>query len=196
MGYRKFSYREQLFGVKCWFCGKRVRERKKVHNHHIDGNKKNNVRSNQEWTCTPCHKKASKIQQKGRPKKTVTKSIAESSHAPVCAKKEAVESSQTESLKREVNYDEGTRSMQVNDRCETAWRNYALALIKRDGKALKKDVIYGGSEAVGCNPSTAYRYYGKLVSISGPCVETKDEFGNKIVVLRRVSQDLLLGGEL
>lgn len=181
--------------MKCFFCSKRVRERKKVHNHHINGNRKINVKSNLAWVCISCHDKVSLTQKKGRPPKTASVLLAESSGAHVCEKKEATESSQTESLKRVVNYDEGTPSMQVNDICEVAWRNYGLALIKRDGKALKKDVIYGGAEAVGCNPSTAYRYYGKFVSIAGPCRETKDEFGNKIVVMRRISALMISKGE-
>ncbi len=67
---RQFNYRERLFGVKCWFCKKRVRVRAKVANHHIDGNKNNNRRENQEWVCLACHEKINKIQQTGRPLKT------------------------------------------------------------------------------------------------------------------------------
>lgn len=56
-----------------------------------------------------------------------------------CEKKEVVESSQTESLKRDVNYDEGTKSMQANDRCEIL-RKYGSDVAEPHKKA---DLSFG-----------------------------------------------------
>lgn len=85
MAKKNFNNYEKLFGVKCWICRKGVRVRAKVHNHHIDGNRKNNVKSNQAWVCITCHNKVSKIQQKGRPLKNEKIQLTESRRS-VCVR--------------------------------------------------------------------------------------------------------------
>ena len=198
MSRRPFSFAERLLGVECFFCGVHLRERKKVENHHKNGNRKDNRRENKVWVCKECHAKVSLTQKKGRP---VIKSenptriqLAESRGELVCEKKNGVgvgASCATEALKECVDYSEGGPHMQVNDLAEMPWRKYCEALIRLEGRVRKKRCLNAGAEAVGISQATAYRYYGKWVSEEGPCFEFKSEDNKWWVKWRRVPADLI-----
>lgn len=188
---RRFTRLERLIGAECGNCHKRVREREKIHNHHKDGNKHNNTKKNQVWLCLKCHKEISRFQQHGRPRSTATVQLAKSRGASISPKKPAGEGSATEYVKSIVPYDEGSPQMQANEQFEGAWRNYCEARLRSEGRILKKTAINAGSEAVGCNPKTAYGYWNKWTSEEGPAREMTDEFHNKFAVWRHVPPDLI-----
>lgn len=184
---RQFNFRERLFGVRCDICGVRVRDRGNVHNHHIDGNHKNNRRENMVWVCPACHIKVSKTQQHGRPAKLLlNNNTAMHMRAQIGA------GSATEDLRREVDYGEGTPTMRVNGKAELPWRNWCEAHLRRDEqhRFAKSHAVYGGAEEFGVSPDTTKRYWLKWTSAAGPAMEVPFD-GVMYAVWRRVPADLI-----
>ena len=187
MSRRQFNTRERLFGVRCDMCKVRVRNRSNVHNHHVDGNRRNNRLENMVWLCPACHVKISKTQQHGRPAK-----LLQAENTSMHMRKTVGVGSATEELRRDVDYGEGTPTMRVNGKAELPWRKWCEAHLRCDGQHRfgKVHAIYGGAEEFGVSPDTTRRYWLKWTSAAGPAMEVPVD-GLMYAVWRRVPADLI-----
>ena len=92
----------------------------------------------------------------------------------------------TESLHRAVNYQDGPIESQINDNCETEYRDWERAYIKAHGSIFRKEAINSGAEKFGCSTLATRRYQDKLDSDAGPFRKFKDPESRKIVVVSRL----------
>ncbi len=79
-------------------------------------------------------------------------------------------------IKNEVDYQTGSAEMAVNEYAEYPYRNWVKAKIRNspDKRILKKEAVNGGAEVCGINPTTVYKYLGKMTSEEGELEEYKD----------------------
>jgi hypothetical protein len=100
--------------------------------------------------------------------------------------KEKVPVDATTLMRQQVDYSEGTKTMQVNGEAEIGYRNKLWALLNwGDNKQgiPKSYAIYGLAEAIGVSPQATRDYYMKITSEAGPMEEFREN-GMKRVRVR------------
>ena len=83
-----------------------------------------------------------------------------------------------------VDYRNGSIEMQANSYFENLVIDFILTTIREQHQADRKDLINSAAQFARCSPITAKRYLEKLTSSIGPLSETRDGFGNVIIVLK------------
>ena len=136
-----YKYLCERDGERCHVC---VRMPPEVYLeiHHVDGNKHNNSidGSNYELLCRHDHHLK---HPRGKAHGTVQYGVPD--------------------LGREL-----TPEMQVNKRCEWAWRHWLYDELKKRGRITAQEAIFSGAEVVGCSPETIrQRYLPKACSAAG-----------------------------
>jgi len=153
-------------GEQCAICGEIPTTRNTLDIDHIDGNPRNNEQSNLQLACRGCN---------------VAK---ENKRRPGVQGERERENPNTRVFKLAIPYGSGSPEMQANACYEIPYRVWLLSYIVEHGFIGKPDAINAGAEYVGCNPTTARKYLDKLVSLAGPCAETKDATGQTVISLK------------
>jgi hypothetical protein len=83
-----------------------------------------------------------------------------------------------------VDYRNGSIEMQANSYLEGMMIDFFLTTINDQGQADKKDLINSAAQYARGSPVTAKRYLEKLTSSFGPLTETRDGFGNIVIVFK------------
>ncbi len=156
------------FQCKCAVCGIQ-REKKFFDIHHLNKNTRHNNYDNLIIVCnlytdTNCHKK-----------------LHDGGENENKRKKD-----QTKDIRINVNYNDGTVPMQVNDLAEMPYRNWLYAVLKKRGKYLWKECINSGAEVCGISVTTTRKYLNKLTSEFGKLEAYKDiDSGKKYVRFKK-----------
>lgn len=100
----------------------------------------------------------------------------------------------THTIKEMVEYREASPEMRANSYFETQFREWLLTTIRNNGFIIKKEAVYSGAEVVGCNPTTALRYLGKLTSSVGNLKESRDATGTIIITFKQPVKPVTTNG--
>ncbi len=130
---------------------------------HRDNNPRNKDPTNLRLLCRSCNVKAA---------------------FPRVRERKIIRIDSTEDVRRHVDYQSGSAEMQVNDFCETEYRNWVMAHIRLNGSITKKEAINAGAERVGANPTTTRKYLDKLTSTEGHLKEFKNQSKERVITFR------------
>jgi hypothetical protein len=168
-------------GFKCQFCG-REREKDLLEIHHINGNPQDNKKTNLWVLCGPktrtkCHTRVQNL------------SKAMSGGSGRSRERNKTPKRKTKiPLKELVNYQQGSTEMQVNDFAEPDFRKWVCVMIlickKKGSEFLFKDAMNGGAEYFEVSPKTTRPYLEKLISITGPLYDYKNESKKRVLGIR------------
>jgi len=143
----------QRDGQKCLECGGTPYT---LDIDHIDGNPTNDSPSNLRLLCRSCN--TSRHIRKAQGIVSFLEREGES------ASQGLPSSDPTSVLKAKVNYSIGSPEMQVNDAVETAFRNWAFALLLSKGQYPQEDLIVDGAERTGASINAMRNYVKKMCS--------------------------------
>jgi hypothetical protein len=166
---RYWAYRFLVLrdGEVCQDCGEIPTTRNSLDIDHIDGDPHNKEESNLRLLCRTCNVARENRRRAKNP-------------SVVCVR----ENPRTRVLKQAIPYHTGSAEMQASFLFEIDYRSWLLKFMDEYEFITKKEAINAGAETVGCNPATAARYLGKLVSLAGPLFETKDMTGEVVILYR------------
>ncbi len=170
-------------GVKCHWCGWIPPKFKKhnvspenIHNvspelevDHVDGNCQNDDPPNLVLACKTCN---------------VARGNQNRPSPSDCIERERENSYKVKNvLKQVVNYanPDTPATTQLNYFYETDYKTYTLNRVSKEVIVSKEDLIFAGSQKVGCSVQAARNYLGQLLSSAGPLREDPDMLMGKFV---------------
>jgi hypothetical protein len=169
-------------GAKCHWCGKipaalkglsaailLLKVSPELEIDHVDGNKKNDDPSNLVLACKTCN---------------VTRGNQMRPSPSDCVERERENSYKVKSvLKQVVNYSNADTpaTTQLNYFYETDYKTYVINRVFKESTVAKEDLIFAGSQHVGCSVQAARNYIGQLLSSAGPLREDPDMLMGKFV---------------
>jgi hypothetical protein len=100
----------------------------------------------------------------------------------VCEKTDAnAQRDATVNAHSHIDYTSGSPEMQATELFETPFRNWIKAkLTLLNHPVLKKELINGGAEEIGCSTATTTRYLAKMTSPEGTLKEVKTSNGKAV----------------
>ena len=173
-------------GLRCFICGKKPTEKRRLEIDHADQNPENKQPQNLHLLCRACN-----LELRNMPASEHVQIIAKHTAKNVRESERKDDNENKKALKRILEYEYGSSEMRASSYYESRYREWIIEQLKHNGLLPRKEAINSGAEFVGCSPITISRYLDKLTSFEGILQITKDG-SNFIVTMRPV--ELKIGG--